>query len=82
MSFLKDYEGTIGKEDAQVVQNKDDVKQVTNMTFQDMKDYFDGLKESMNAQFRKEMLEYINKKEKEEVSAPIENGAEQEQKEE
>lgn len=79
MSFLKDYEGTIGKEE-QVAQNTDDVKQVTNMTFQDMKDYFDGLKESMNAQFRKEMLEYINKKD--EVSAPIENGAEQEQKEE
>lgn len=79
MSFLQDYEGSIGKEE-QVVEITDDVKQVTNMTFQDMKDYFDGLKESMNAQFRKEMLEYINKKD--EVSAPIEKGAEQENKEE
>ncbi len=79
MSFLKDYEGTIGKEE-QVAQNTDDQKQITNMTFQDMKDYFDGLKESMNAQFRKEMLEYINKKE--ENGSEQENDSEQENKEE
>lgn len=57
--FLRDYEKVTPKEEQKMV-NVDN-ENVTNISFQDMKDYFNSLKESMTAEFRKEMLEYINK---------------------
>lgn len=59
MSFIKDFESITPQEK---MVNLDEQKSIPNMTFQDMKDYFDGLKESITSEMRKEMLEYINKK--------------------
>lgn len=59
INFIRDFEKVNPKtEDKQI--NIDDDKNIPSMTFQDMKDYFDGLKESITSEMRKEMLEYIN----------------------
>lgn len=63
-SFLRDFEKVNPQPEEPKMKNLDDEeKNIPNMTFQDMKDYFDGLKESLTSEMRKEMLEYINKKE-------------------
>ena len=62
-SFLRDFEKVNPKQEEPKMKNLDEEKNIPNMTFQDMKDYFDGLKESLTSEMRKEMLEYINKKE-------------------
>ena len=59
MSFIKDFESITPQEK---MVNLDEQKNIPNMTFQDMKDYFDGLKESITSEMRKEMLEYMKKK--------------------
>lgn len=59
-SFLRDFEKVNPKPEEKQI-NLDEEKNIPNMTFQDMKDYFAGLKESITAEMRKEMLEYINK---------------------
>lgn len=58
-NFLRDYEKVTPNEQPKTVDV--DKENVTSISFQDMKDYFNSLKESMSAEFRKEMLEYINK---------------------
>lgn len=63
ISFLRDYEKVNPKPEEPKMKNLDEEKNIPNMTFQDMKDYFDGLKESLTSEMRKEMLEYINKQE-------------------
>lgn len=60
-SFLRDFEKVNPKQEEPKMKNLDEEKNIPNMTFQDMKDYFDGLKESITSEMRKEMLEYINK---------------------
>lgn len=60
-SFLRDFEKINPKPEEKKVVDLDNEKNIPNMTFQDMKDYFDGLKESITSEMRKEMLEYINK---------------------
>lgn len=68
INFIRDFEKVNPKTEEPI--NIDDDKNIPNMTLQDMKDYFNGLKESITSEMRKEMLEYINKG-KEEV---IDNG--------
>jgi len=77
-SFLRDYEKVNPKQEEPKMKNLDEEKNIPNMTFQDMKDYFDGLKESLTSEMRKEMLEYINKKEVKDET----NGNQEEEKEE
>lgn len=60
-SFLRDFEKVNPKPEEKKMVDLDNEKNIPNMTFQDMKDYFDGLKESITSEMRKEMLEYINK---------------------
>lgn len=76
-SFLRDYEKVNPKQEEPKMKNLDEEKNIPNMTFQDMKDYFDGLKESLTSEMRKEMLEYINKKEVKDET----NGNQEEEKE-
>lgn len=59
-NFLRDYEKVTPNEQPEKMVDVDK-ENVTSISFQDMKDYFNSLKESMSAEFRKEMLEYINK---------------------
>ena len=78
ISFLRDFEKVNPKQEEPKMKNLDEEKNIPNMTFQDMKDYFDGLKESLTSEMRKEMLEYINKKEVKDET----NGNQEEEKEE
>ena len=78
ISFLRDYEKVNPKQEEPKMKNLDEEKNIPNMTFQDMKDYFDGLKESLTSEMRKEMLEYINKKDVKDET----NGNQEEEKEE
>lgn len=78
-SFLRDFEKVNPKQEEPKMKNLDEEKNIPNMTFQDMKDYFDGLKESLTSEMRKEMLEYINKKD---VKDETNGNQEKEEKEE
>ena len=58
--FINDYEKSFPQEEDKKMVNLDE-QNIPTMTFQDMKDYFNGLKESITAEMRKEMLEYMHK---------------------
>ena len=58
--FINDYEKSFPQEEEKKMVNLDE-QNIPTMTFQDMKDYFNGLKESITAEMRKEMLEYMHK---------------------
>ena len=58
--FINDYEKSFPKEEEKKMVNLDE-QDIPTMTFQDMKDYFNGLKESITAEMRKEILEYMRK---------------------
>lgn len=77
-SFLRDFEKINPQPEEHKMKNLDEEKNIPNMTFQDMKDYFDGLKESITSEMRKEMLEYINKDTKDKQdNTDIENNNEE-----
>lgn len=78
MSFLRDFEKVNPKQEEKQI-NLDEEKNIPNITFQDMKDYFDGLKESISAEMRKEMLDYINNSK---VTDNVNNGNNEIEKEE
>lgn len=49
---------------------------ITGMSFQDMKDYFDAMQEKMKADMRKEMSEYIKSTKQETVETEEKGGNE------
>lgn len=49
---------------------------ITGMSFQDMKDYFDAMQEKMKADMRKEMSEYIKSTQQETVETEEKGGNE------
>lgn len=57
--FITDFEKAFPKQEEKKMVDLNDEQNVPNMTFQDMKDYFEGLKEAMTSELRKEMLQYL-----------------------
>lgn len=78
MSFVKDLEMITPKDEPKMV-NLEKEQSVPNMTFQDMKDYFDGLKESITSEMRKEMLEYIRNNEANSTDNSVEDNIKKEE---
>lgn len=68
MSFITDYEKVESKQqethEKQKMVNLDDpnvAKNVQSITLQDMKDYFNSMKEAITEDFRKEIEAHFNK---------------------
>lgn len=57
-------------------ETNEQTQNITGMSFQDMKDYFDAMQEKMRADIRKEMSEYIKSTKQENVETEEKGGNE------